>query len=322
MNERGIYGNVSSTRLTTWLIFLLLSSFLPIKLSAQDSLETAHIVDSLFIRASSGEVKYRDLVEPSKEALIEMGERAIPQMLTKLNTRDARERHTIVDIFKGIGEIAVKPLVDCLDSSNDYTRRLAIRCLGDIESPLAVEPLMMIAGHDDFRTRTGVMTALGKIGDQKAARTVVEGLSDSNEMTATAAAVACGKIKQGIDPEALILALNHRYYGVRYSAAGSLAEIGDEAVKPLIKYLKSGKTDLSTGYAIEALGKTGSKKALTVLKSMMVSDNWDIRAFTAEALGNIKTKKSKKILSKALKGETHPLVLSNIRVSLKKLQKE
>ena len=296
-------------------------SFLQLSnLKAQNAPTTAEIVDSLFVRASSGEVKYRDLVEPSKKALIEMGESAVSQMLTKLGTHDAREMHTIVDIFKGIGEVAVDSLVTMLDSEDGFTRRLSIRCLGEIKSLRAVEPLLKLAGHDDFRTRAGIMTALGKIASPDAALTVMKGLNDDDELVATAAAVACGNIKKDIDSGVLIIALSHPYYGVRYSACRSLIELGDIAIEPLISYVKSGPGDISTGYAIEALGGIGSTRALNIFKETIKSDDWAIRAFTAEALGKIK--KSEKVLRKALKDETHPFVISKIRASMVKIDED
>ncbi len=288
--------------------------------NAQDKKSDAQIVDSLFMRASSGMVMYRDEVEPSKQALIDMGVRAIPQMLTKLNSRDARESLTISDIFKGIGEIAVEPLAGRLKSRDDYVRRLAIRCLGEIGSAKAIDSLLAYATHDDFRTRAGVMAALGLIGDQRGAKTVITGMFDSDELVATAAAVACGKIKDGIDPIALIEVLDHPYYGVRYSAMNSLVALGEISVKPLMLYIQSGPDYLSLGYAIEALGKIGSDKTLGIFQAALISDDWEIRAFTAEALGEIKDKKTRKMLEKAQKTETHPFVIGKIKSSLAKYQ--
>jgi len=301
-------------------VFILITLLCPQPVYAQDGPSNAQIVDSLFMRASSGMIMYRDEVEPSKQALIDMGEAAIPQMLKKLNTRGAREMHTINDIFKGIGEIAVVPLAGRLSSRDDYVRRLAIRCMGEIKSPTAIEHLKPFAEHDDFRTRAGVMRALGLIGNSRAAELVIDGLFDKDELVATAAAVACGKIVEGIDPVALIEVLDHPYYGVRFCAAKSLAELGEYSIEPLKLYIKLNPDDISLGYAIEALGKTGSKKAIGILKNTIKSEKWAIRAYTAQALGDINSGKSKKILKKVIKTESHPLVLSNAEMSLAKLQ--
>ena len=300
----------------------LLFSTWPKTAIAQDSKTDARMVDSLFIRASSGEVKYRDLVEPSKQALIDLGARAIPQMLTKLKTHDAREMLTVSDIFKGIGEIAVDSLNVRIKSNDDFVRRLAIRCLGEIGSPKAVGPLIAGSQHEDWRTRSGIMTALGQIGVQAGASTATAGLDDTDELVVTSAAVACGKIINGIEPQKLVSSLNHPYYGVRYCAMNSLVMIGEPAIKPLIDFLSSGKWQTGLVYAVGALGKIGTKSALPVFESYIKSEDWSLRASVAEALGNIHEKKSRKILELALRGENHPYVLAKIESSLAKLRQK
>ena len=301
------------------LTFLLI---FPVLSFAQNKPTAAQTVDSLFMRASSGMVMFRDEVEPSKKALIEMGQEAIPEMLTKMDSRSAREILTIVDIFKGIGEPAVVPLAGQLKSRDDYVRRLAIRCLGEIKSPTAISYLTPYAENNDFRTRAGVMDALGRIGDVQGAPIVTKGLFDKDEIVAYSAAVACGRIKQGIDPIALIEVLDHSYYGVRYCAMQSLVELGEASVGPLKQYLASRPVDISTGYVIEALGRLGTKNSLKPLKQTMKSTEWTIRAYTAQALGYSKNKSAIKILKKAAKHETQPLVISNIKSSLLALQAE
>jgi HEAT repeat protein len=228
---------------------------------------------------------------------------------------------TLDDIFKGIGEPAVEPLAQKLKARDDYVRRLAIRCLGDIGSAKAISALTAVAGHDDYRTRSGAMSALGKIGDPAGATYAMKGLFDSDYSVATSAAVACGKIKGKIDPIALVEVLDHPYYGVRYSAMLSLIQIGEPSVGPLMQYIQTHPVDISTGYAIEALGKIGSKQALPVYEQTLFWNDWAFRAFTAEALGDLQQKKAKKLIEKALKSETHPLVKGKLIAALAKYKK-
>ena len=316
---------MNKVRINRKILLYLLSVIIILSLSptivfSQSEDSTAYVVDSLFVYASSGDTQWRDLVEPSKKAISDMGNAAIPQMMTKLNTRDARETHTIVDIFKGIGEIAVDSLATRINDSDAFTRRLAIRCLGDIKSDKAVGPLISVKNHDDFRTRTGVMTALGKIGSSDGADAVMVGLSDLDELVATAAAVACGRIKEGVKPSVLIDELSHPYYGVRYSAMEALAELGEKSIKPLIDHIQIQSNSMSSGYAIEALIRIEPSKKQKILVKLINTDDWAIRAFSAEALGSIDSKKVRKALLKALKTEKHPFVIGKIKSSLEKLQ--
>jgi HEAT repeat protein len=276
----------------------------------------ARIVDSLWIRAASGDIKFKDQVDPCKKSIIEMGTKAIPQMLTKLNTRDAREIQTVIDIFKGIGEPAVKPLSTYVNDSDPFSRRASIRCLEEIKSPLAVSALLTVVNHDDYRTRAAAISALGSIGDVQADDAVMRALTDKNELVATSGAVACGKIKTGINIHLLIGALLHPYYGVRYSAAKALAEMGEIAVDPLIAHLDTFPNNKGAEYIIMALGNIGSPRASAALESALKSDQWTIRAAAAEAMGHFPAKKFHKSLNNALKLETQPLVIAKIKGAL------
>lgn len=274
------------------------------------------IVDSLFIRASSGEIRYQKEVEPARKALIAMGATAVPYLLNKLDTRDAREMLELTEIFKGIGEIAVESLVSVLGSDDNFTRRLAIRCLGEIKSEKAVWSLAPMATHSDFRTRTETMTALGNIGSAKGAPIVQRGLSDTVELVATAAAAACGKIKKDIDPKLLLGAFKHPYYGVRYAAAKSLSLIGEPIISSVAAFIDSTGDVGPRCFAILALGIESSDQSAKILSRYCGDDNWRIRAAVVEALGKTKVNRAKALLKKMLDKEKHPLVISRANVSL------
>jgi len=175
------------------------------------------VLDSLWIRASSGELKYRDSVEPSKKALVDLAEQSIPYLVTKLDTRSAREMHTLVDIFKRIGSQAVEALVEALSSDNHEVVRLACRCLGPIEDERATPPLLELFPEDDFRVRSAAVKAVGEIRDSTATEKVVELLSDSTETVRKSASVALGKIgdRKAVGP--LVTALGDEHFSVRYT---------------------------------------------------------------------------------------------------------
>jgi len=274
------------------------------------------IVDSLFIRASSGEIRFQAEVEPSRKALIALGIKAVPRLLSKLDTRDAREMLEITEIFKGIGESAVESLISVLRSDDGFARRLAIRCLGEIKSDKAVWSLQAMAQHRDFRTRVETMTALGNIGSPAASAAVQTGLNDSIELVATAAAAACGKIKKDIDPNALLAVLTHRYYGVRYAAARSLALIGESVIAPVSAYLDSSDDINAKCFAILSLAVKGSEKSVRTLSRFAESESWQVRTAVADALGMTKVRKAEPILKKMIAKENHPLAAAKAKAAL------
>ncbi|KPK74351.1 MAG: hypothetical protein AMJ89_06575, partial [candidate division Zixibacteria bacterium SM23_73] len=259
-------------------------------------------VDSLFIKACGGLEKYRDLAEPSKKALVEMGEEAVPYLLDKLDTQSAREKWTLIDIVSKIGEPAVMPLIEYLKSDNKDEVKLASRILGDIKDKRAVNPLTELLDKEDFNIRGYACESLGKIGDTTAFTDVSSCLKDSVEVVRKSAAVALGKIKESRAVPHLIEGLSDPHFSVRMTSASSLVEIGEPSVKPLIGLLSLSADPMDPAdtmavfLAIESLGKLKDKRALRPLIKKLKDDDWATRAFVVEALGEIGDKKGIKAI--------------------------
>jgi len=287
-------------------------------------------VDSLFIKACGGLEKYRDLAEPSKKALIEMGEEAVPYLLDKLDTQSAREKWTLIDIVSKIGEPAVMPLIESLKSDNKDEVKLASRILGDIKDKRAVSPLIELLDKEDFNTQSHACESLGKIGDTTAFAHISSCLKDSVEVVRKSAAVALGKMsamgrsafggKEGRAIPYLIEGLSDPHFSVRMSAASALVEIGEPSVKPLIELLNLSTDTIAIHLAIESLGKLEEKHATKPLLKKLEDKDWATRAFTVEALGEIGDKKGIKAIKNLKKREAHPFVLKKIEEVLGKIE--
>ena len=288
-------------------------------------------VDSLFVKACGWLEKHRDLAEPSKKALIEMGEEAVPYLLDKLDTQSAREKWTLIEIVSKIGEPAVMPLIESLKSDNKDEVKLASRILGDIKDKRAVNPLIELLDKEDFNTRSHACESLGKIGDTTAFAHVSSCLKDSVEVVRKSAAVALGKMSAmgrslpagrrgafgGKDSRAipfLIEGLSDPHFSVRMTSVSALVEIGEPSVEPLIELLSYSQTTntLAVHLVIESLGKLKERRATKPLLKKLEHEDWATRAFTVEALGEIGDKKGIKAIRNLKKIETHPFVLRKI----------
>jgi HEAT repeat protein len=274
---------------------------------ADDSI--AAVVDDLFMKASSGEVQFRDLVEPSKKILIEMGETAVPQMITKLPTEDARERHTVEDIFKGIGDPAVPYLLEALITENLYQLRLACSCLGKIGNNSATEMILKLFIHDNHTVRSSAVTAVGNIKDTSAVSEVIDLLKDDAETVRKSSAVALGKIGHEKGLNALIGVLDDPHFSVRYSAAGSLVKIGDISGK-VLKDSITNLSGLSLYHAIDVWAELKYKKADKLLTEFLKSDDSRLRGFSIVAMARINPKKAGKYIRKYQKKEVDTFAIS------------
>lgn len=293
------------------LIILVLASSAAFAQTPPDSIN--HIVDSLFVRASSGMVMYRDLVEPATKALGAMGEPAVPRLVEKMKTQDAREMQTFESVFKIIGHPAVPLLVEALGSVDPYRRRLSARVLGEMKDSSAVNGLIEYVEDRDFRMRAGVISALGKINDKRGVAPSLAALKDDDYLVRTSAAISLTYLADSTTVTPLIEALSDPYYGVRYSAVEALTKIGSPAVTPIADGLAEPNDETSFYLIIEAAGNLKNEKLADPLIKILSSDDYNARAFAVEALGKIGGKDVMKALQKQASLENHPFVLSKLK---------
>ncbi len=269
-------------------------------------------VDSLFIRACGWLETQRDLAEPSKETLIEMGEEAVPYLMERLDTETAREKWTLIDVLGKIGEPAVMPMVECLKSDNRDEVKLASRILGDIKDQRAVSPLAELLNKEDYNIRSYACESLGKIADTTAFAPVSSCLTDSVEVVRKSAAVALGKMKDRRAIPFLIQGLSDPHFSVRMTSASALVEIGEPSVGPLMELLNTSTDTTAVHLAMESLGKLKARRAVKQLLRKLEDEDWATRAFAVEALGEIGDKKGMRAVRGLKKKETHPFVLKTI----------
>ena len=257
-------------------------------------------VDSLFVRASSGQLRYRELNEPSKKALREMPE-AISYLVEKLTIRDARERRTLIDILGKMPD-AVMPVTEATQSSNRDVVKAACEILGELKDSRATPYLMKVLNHPDILARGYAATGLGKCGGKEAKGGLLKALDDSVNFVRTQAAAGLGFLKDKTTLSKLIDALQDEYYGVRFAVVNSLAKFDSTAVPHLLKSLNS-EAPMVRQLSAEALGKIRSRVAVPPLSRMLKSKLWSDRLTAIEALSQIDTPAARRILSLHREGE-------------------
>ena len=213
---------------------------------------------------------------------------SVPALARALSDRDDGVRETAVWALGQIeGPDAVVALAAAL--ARDATvavRRTAAWALGQIGDKSAVGPLgTALRGERDGEVRRTVAWALGQIGDGAAVPALSTGLSDPVEDVRLTCAWALGQIGPRGAPEALLRALGHDTPAVREKAAWALGQIGDDAAVPA---LAAAVADSSVGVrrtALWALGQLDSGAARTAIMGALRSDDPELRAAAARALG-------------------------------------
>jgi len=241
-------------------------------------------VDSLFVIASSGEVKYRDMVEPAMDSIAAIGADAVPILVDKFTTKSARERLTVIEILKRISSPAVPYLVTALKRSNGLVVQRVCWTLGDIGDTTAVEPLIGVTGHIRWQVRDQAIGALGKIGDRRADKVVAFALNDPISQVRKAAVVSCGKLTIENSIDQLIHALGDEFYGARLCAVGALLKMDTSKVIAALVDSMESINDLVGDLACYILGEFGTDEAIELLLAQTESPDAVRRAHAVVAI--------------------------------------
>jgi HEAT repeat protein len=301
-------------------VFILIATLSVFSISSpvlgQTLSETDRIVDSLFIMSSSTLIQNQSLVEPSKKALAEMGVAAVPRMIAKLSSEDARERHAIADIFKRIGSVAIPALTDALRDENLYALRNAARCLGEIGDKSAVHALLPLFSHAEYTVRETAVTSVGQCHDSTALSPCLALLADTVDVVRKSATVAIGRIADSRAIDALIDVLDDPHFSVRMSAVTALVAIGRPACDSLLaRYAVL--SDISKLLAFDVWASSHYKPASSLMEKETRASDPHVRGFAVSALAAVDPKKAHNRIKKMKAEETDLFVLSQISTAEK-----
>jgi len=278
-------------------------------------------VARLFMWASDGNVRHKDLVDPAKDSLGQMGAKAAPWLAKKLTTSDARERLMLADIFEKMGKVATPFIVPYLDSVGEDMPRNAARCLERIKDTSAVIPLLAQMDHPEYSVRSQVAAALGKTGDIRSADSLTRHLffypSDSDSDVRKSCAAALGLLhhdSRTVSSAELCLyhALNDSCYGVRQAALVSLLSL---KMPEHLRYEKWFPSPVSTVWdhgALLVLGSLTKPEGRRPLLAVLNDPDYHKRGFAVEGLAIFHDKTAQIAIAKLKKRETDPFVLAQI----------
>jgi HEAT repeat protein len=300
----------SMLSMLSMLSMIYVLSMLPIR-NAHAQSDSAR-VDQLFLMASSGEVRFRDMVQPAKDSLSAMGETAAIWLSRKLNATDARERLTLADLFEKIGAVAVPYVVPYLDSAGEYMPKNAARCLGRIGDTSATLPLIPQLNNELYAVRSEVATALGKIGDNRATPPLIARLDhEPDSDVRKSCVVALGVIGDTSAVTTVIGFLGDPFYGVRQSAQTALTKMEPLPVAAMMNAVDD-LDGIARHGAIVAVGASDESRAQDRLLGLLDDPDPLIRGFAIEGLAVHTLQRARDRVQELKHDESHPFVLAQI----------
>lgn len=274
-------------------------------------------IDSLFIIASSGDIKYRDSVDQAIDSIAVIGAAAVPRLVEKYTTQSARERVTINNILKKIGSDAVPYLTKSLALSDPEQVSRICYSLGEIKDKYATKPILKVLHHNNWWVRSSCAGALGKISDTAAYEDVLSLFNDTVESVRKSAVVAVGKMHKEKAIPILVHMLGDPYYGVRMTASEGLEEFGEKAIPYLADSLGSGN-NIVGNLAIVTLGHIGGDEAAEALENELEAPDPIRRALAVEAILDSNSSLACGLIEQMKETETDPTVLYYIDLVLEK----
>lgn len=233
--------------------------------------------------------------QPAKEQTIE-------SLINALSAQVWRTRTEAADALIQLGKPAVLPLIDAICNAQFGYHYLpeAVRALGGIGDPRAIEPLINVFRHDwnDTETFTAwqkASAALAAIGEPSLGA-LLNALSDEDDTVRQGVIEALGKLRdpRAVDP--LIKALQDETSIVRGRAAAALAQIGDDhAIGPLTALLADAEWSVRVR-AISALGQLGSQSVFALLVDALKDQEPRVRNAIVLVLGKLQDERLVDIL--------------------------
>ena len=167
---------------------------------------------------------------------------------------------------------AVPALIEALQNKSNEAPWWAAYALGRLGDPSAVDPLIKSLEHKDWRVRWRSAEALGLLKDKKAVSPLMTGFEKEDDWYAKTGIVsALGNLGDKSSVPLLINALKDKDVGVQWRAAEALGKIGDKrAVLPLISMLDNKADKVQTASA-HALGQIEDERIMPLLIKTMKS---------------------------------------------------
>ncbi len=177
------------------------------------------------------------------------------------------------------------------DDDLDDLPGLPSSTLSGSESP-DVAKLIASLDEDERDTKISAARKLGDLGDRSAIPALIKVLRDEDWRVRDAAAAALGKLKAASAVVGLLETLRQSRpgpFGIgsnNSAITSAIREIGDSAVPVLIDALEDEDWRIRL-YAVEALGQIGNNEILPALSVALRDPEWKVRWRAADLLGKL-----------------------------------
>lgn len=222
----------------------------------------ASVAPALIETAASARTEDADVREIALRALARMADpQAVVPLVDALSHAEGWLAPRITDILVRHGENSVEALLGFLERHARHPARpWVVAALGEIRSRRAYPVLIRALNDPDDEVRAKAATALGQLGDRRAAGYLLERLlGDPAPFVRARIATALGQFNDPEVVDRLVRALGDPAWWVRLRSVEALEHIGGDAEGPLLGALDDTDPEIRirAAVALERLGVAG-----------------------------------------------------------------
>lgn len=211
-------------------------------------------------------------------------------------------RVALVEISRSDHPEKVGLLIEGLADSGDDVQWFAVRALGQLKAPEALEPLievMKTSGNNGVRADAA--EALGEIGDPRAFDALHEALGDETSLVRAAVAKALGNLGDTRAIPALLRLIGDDGFDSRRYAAYALAKFDDPRVAPaLIRLLTGHESSTTRTDAAWALGNVDAPGVIESLAKSLKDEDPHVRQASIASLARLNDPRTAEVLRATL----------------------
>jgi HEAT repeat protein len=187
---------------------------------------------------------------------------------------------------------AIDALAGAAKDSDQDVRRAAVAALGSIKDPKAV-PILIASLKDSYWfARSEAATALGQENDGRATKPLLDAVTDPDNTVQTAAESSLVFLsKQSPSPlsaDDLASRLNDPSPKIVLVSAICLALLKDTRSIPILEKLVDDTDPIARLDAVKGLGETGDPSVIPILRKTLKSSDINMQGWSIIGLGNLK----------------------------------
>lgn len=230
--------------------------------------------------------------------------RAVPSLVSILKDRDRSVREAAIAALTAIGESSIEAVGSCLADPDLSVQEAASAVLAAIADDRVLDPLLRALKSHDWIVRMHAAKALGRLKHAASVSPLIPLLQDKVKAVREETSTALALIGEAAIP-ALLDALGHQEWLVRLHAVEALGKTRSRrAVEPLLSVLFNDPDSAIREDAVRALGDIGDAQAVDFLFTAMKESG--LRTLAVEALGRIGDRRAVPVLIDVVAGINPP----------------